>query len=143
MTQDEFILKLFSLYSTTFSKGNGQAWTDAYKQVLKPNINYDKLYEFMLANYAGTSAPSPAFLLKNAVFIKTQEVEQPEEYDTIIVRKGKYDYEYGVKLSNYINDIKYFDKEGMNIIRLKFCNTTECQRCNYNHVCLTAKEKRA
>lgn len=142
MTQDEFILKLFSLYSTTFSKGNGQAWTDAYKQVLKPNIDYDKLYEFMLANYAGAAAPSPAYLLKNAVFIKKQEPEQEEVWETLLVQKGKQIYEYGVKLSNYINDIKYFDKEGMNIIKLKFCDKN-CQRCQYNHVCLTAKEKRA
>lgn len=143
MTQDEFILKLFSLYATTFSKGNGQAWTDAYKQVLKPNIDYDALYTYMLGNYAGASAPSPAFLLKNATYIESSELKQSTETETLIVRKGMYEYEYGVNLADYVKDIEAFTRNGFNIIKLKFCKVDTCNRCNYNGVCLTARQVRA
>lgn len=142
MNQDEFLARLFSLYATTFNKGNGQAWSEAYKQVLKPNIDYNKLYDYMLANYAGASAPSPAFLLKNATYIKSDEPEEIPTTETVIVRKGKYNYEYGVKLADYAKDIEYFKRNGFNIIKLKYCNQ-DCMKCNYNHVCLTAAEKRA
>ena len=139
MNREEFITKLFSLYATTFNKGNGQAWTDAYKQVLKPNIDYDKLYDFMLSNYAGASAPSPAFLLKNAVYIQEQKTEEPAEFPTIIVKKGSCEYEYGLEDNDYLKHIEYFKRLGMQIIKIKYCDKN-CQRCNYNHACITAKE---
>lgn len=143
MNQEEFLTKMFSLYATTFNRGNGQVWLDAYRQVLSPNIDYDKLYNDMLSDYAGASAPSPATLKKMAVYVKSNEPETIEETETLIIRKGKYDYEYGVKLADYQNDIEYFKKKGMQIIKLKFCKPSECMKCNYNHVCLTAAEKRA
>ena len=141
MKQDEFLAKLFNLYAATFNRGNGQAWSEAYKQVLKPNIDYDKLYEFMLGNYAGASAPSPAFLLKNATYIKEPQTDEPEEWETLIVRKGKYTYEYGVKLADYQKDIEYFNRNGFNVLKLKFCDK-QCNRCNYNGHCLTSRETR-
>lgn len=139
MNQDEFLTKMFGLYATTFNKGNGQAWLEAYKQVLKPNIDYDALYTYMLGNYAGASAPSPAFLLKNATYVKDETPEPENEYETLLVRKEQYDYEYGVKLADYEKDIQYFTKNGFSILKLKFCDK-ECPRCNYNGVCLTARQ---
>ena len=139
MNQDEFLQKLFSLYATSFNKGNGQAWSEAYRQVLKPNIDYDKLYDYMIGNYASASAPSPAFLLKNATYLKADEPEEIPVTETLIVRKGKYDYEYGVKLADYKQDIEFFKSKGLEIIKLKYCDKN-CQRCNYNHVCMTSKE---
>jgi len=73
MNRDEFLKKLFGLYAATFNKGNGSQWLQAYEQVLKENIDYDKLYEYMLTNYAGAAAPTPAFLLKGATYKKTAE----------------------------------------------------------------------
>lgn len=140
MNQDEFLAKLFSLYATTFNRGNGNAWSEAYKQVLKPNIDYDKLYEYMLANYAGASAPSPAFLLKNATYIYEPQDEDLNVTETLLVRKGKETYEFGVKLADYKKDIEYFNREGLNVIKFKFCKPQrDCPHCNYNGVCLTTR----
>lgn len=140
MNQDEFLAKLFSLYAATFSRGNGQAWSEVYKKVLSPNIDYDKLYDYVIFEYTDAGAPKPAHLLKHAVYAQPERYEEPEETETLIVRKGKETYEYGVKLANYINDIKYFNHEGMNIIKLKFCKPTECPHCNYNGVCLSSRK---
>ena len=119
MTQDEFLSKLFTLYSTSFSRGNGQAWIDAYKQVLKPNIDYDKLYDYMLANYAGSSAPSPAFLLKNATYITDKKDKDYPEFETLIAEKNGIPYEYGIE-TNYNDTVKYLKINGFTNIRLKF-----------------------
>lgn len=139
MNREEFITKLFSLYATTFNRGNGQAWTDAYKQVLKPNIDYDALFDFMLANYAGASAPSPAFLMKNATYIRENKEEEPVEFPTIIGYKKGHGYmDFGLQDNDYQAHIEFFKKRGISIIKLKYCDKN-CQRCNYNHVCMTAK----
>ena len=71
MNREEFLAKLFGLYATTFSKGNATNWTEAYKQVLADNIDYDKLFDYMLKNYSGATAPSPAFLSKNAGLVES------------------------------------------------------------------------
>lgn len=139
MNQEEFLTKLFSLYATTFSRGNGQAWTDAYKQVLSPNIDYDKLYDYMLSNYDESGAPKPAWLKKNAVYVQSQEEEEkPVEFPTMLVRKRGYEYEFGLEDDDYIKHIEFFKKNGFEIIKLKHCDK-KCQKCNYNHVCETAK----
>lgn len=139
MNQDEFLAKLFSLYAATFSRGNGQAWSEVYKKVLNPNLDYDKLYDYLIFEYTDAGAPKPAHLLKHAVYKKSLEPEQSEETETLIVRNSNYEYEYGVKLADYENDIKYFNRNGFSILKLKFCDK-ECPRCNYNGVCLTARQ---
>lgn len=119
MNQNEFLAKLFSLYSTSFSKGNGQAWSEAYKQVLKPNIDYDKLYDYMLANYAGSSAPSPAFLMKNATYITEKKEAESPVFETIIAEKNGVPYEYGIE-TTYNDTVKWLTSHGFTNIRLKF-----------------------
>ena len=119
MTQEEFLTKLFSLYATTFNRGNGQAWIDAYKQVLKPNIDYDRLYEYMLTNYAGSSAPSPAFLLKNATYIQDTNKSEYPEFETIIAEKNGLSYDFGIE-TTYNDTVKWLKKNGFINIRLKF-----------------------
>lgn len=139
MNQDEFLTKLFSLYAATFSRGNGQAWSEVYKKVLNPNLDYDKLYDYLIFEYTDAGAPKPAHLLKHAVYKKSLEPEQSVETETLLVRRGNYDYEYGVKLADYEKDIEYFNRNGFSILKLKFCDK-ECPRCNYNGVCLTARQ---
>ena len=119
MTQEEFLTKLFSLYSTTFNRGNGQAWIDAYKQVLKPTIDYEKLYEYVLTNYAGASAPSPAFLLKNATYRKNPLEPECPEFETLIAEKNGIPYEYGIE-TTYNDTVKWLTSKGFTNIRFKF-----------------------
>ena len=147
MNQDEFLAKFFSLYATTFSRGNGQAWSEVYKKVLSPNIDYDKLYDYLIFEYTENSAPKPAFLLTKAVYRKPEiKDEQSEVWETLITRKGKETYEYGVKLANYKEHIEDFSRKGLSVIKLKFCKPEkDCPHCNFGYagVCMTAKELRA
>ena len=74
--------------------------------------------------------------------IKPEIKDEPEVWETIIVRKGKETYEYGVKLANYKDHIGYFNREGMNIIKLKFCKPEkDCPHCNFGYagVCLSSR----
>ena len=102
MNRDEFLVKLFGLYATTFSKGNSTNWIEAYKQVLSENIDYDKLYDYMLCNYSGAGAPSPAYLKKNAE-IKQNPFESKEkkypEWETVLADKNGITYEFGLNCS--------------------------------------------
>lgn len=138
MNREEFLTKLFSLYAVTFNRGNGQAWTDAYKQVLSPDIDYDQLYDYMLSNYDESGAPKPAWLKKNAVYIQKEQEEEPVDFPTIIVKKGNYEYEFGLEDNDYLKHIEYFKKHGFNIIKLKYCDRN-CMKCFYNHVCLSKR----
>lgn len=140
MNREEFLTKLFSLYATTFNRGNGQAWTDAYKQVLSPDIDYDQLYDYMLSNYDEGGAPKPAWLKKNAVYIQKEQEKKPVEFPTIIgYKKGHGCMDFGMENTDYVKHIEFFQKRGISIVKVKYCDKN-CQRCNYNHVCMTSKE---
>ena len=102
MNREEFLAKLFGLYATTFSKGNATNWTEAYKQVLADNIDYDKLYDYMLKNYSGAAAPSPAFLSKNAVKLPDpfeSKGKKYPEWETVLADKNGITYEFGLNCS--------------------------------------------
>lgn len=119
MERDDFLTKLFSLYAATFNKGNGIAWTEAYKDVLSEDIDYDLLYKFMLTNYAGSSAPSPAYLSKNAVKkpdpFKPEEKKYPE-YENVLADKNGVTYEFGLNCS-FQEFIDFRKKQGFTNFR--------------------------
>lgn len=127
MNQDEFLAKLFNLFSTTFNRGNGQAWSEAYKLVLNPdlNIDYDSLYTHVISNYSGSAAPKPAYLLeqvnKHSLFIKNKiyENEQYPVFETLIAEKNGYPYEFGIE-TNYTEAVKDLTQRGFHNIRFKF-----------------------
>lgn len=117
MEREEFLQKIFTLYP--LNKGNGTNWLEVYKTVLKENIDYDALYKFTISNYAGVSAPSPAFLLKNAVIKQRYEDKKPVEFETVIAEKNNQVYEYGIE-DSYLETKNWLISHGFNNIRLKF-----------------------
>ena len=118
MDREQFLNKLFGLYATTFSRGNASIWSEAYKQVLKENIDYDKLYEYMLANYAGASAPSPAFLLKNAVIKYTPDFNKSIEWENIEADINGMTYEFALDCP-FGEARTNLEKRGFTNVRLK------------------------
>ena len=118
MDRDEFLAKLFGLYATTFNRGNATEWTNAYKQVLAENIDYDKLFNYMLTNYAGATAPSPAYLIKNAVKkpdpFKTEN--KYPEYENVLADKNGVTYEFGLNCS-FQEFIDFRKKDGFTNFR--------------------------
>ncbi len=121
MEREEFLEKIYGLYPNSFSKGNAASWLEAYKTVLTETIDYDELYKFTISNYAGVSAPSPAFLLKNAVYKQRYEDKTPVVFDTVIAEKNNQVYEYGIETS-YTDTKNWLISKGFSNIRLKFQN---------------------
>lgn len=147
MILSEFVNKIMLRFPPTLNNGDTlESYITDYINALniKGLYDFEQAFTELMRSYSFKTTPPVKIVIEilKRFEIKPVIKDEPEVWETIIVQKGKQIYEYGVKLSNYINDIKYFDKEGMNIIKLKFCDKN-CQRCQYNHVCLTAKEKRA
>ena len=115
------------MFSTTFNKGNGQAWSEAYKQVLKPelNVDYERLYEHVICNYSGSAAPKPAYLLgeitKHSIYSQNKTFVKNEcpEFETLIAEKNGKKYEYGID-TTYNDTVKWLTNKGFTNIRFKF-----------------------
>jgi hypothetical protein len=147
MDLNEFVSKIITRFPPQLNGGDTlESFISEFTQALQISgiYNYEEAFIELWRNYSFKTTPTPKIVIEilKRFQIKTEVKETPEEYDTIIVRKGKYDYEYGVKLADYQNDIEYFKRNGFNIIKLKYCDK-DCMKCYYNHVCLTAAEKRA
>lgn len=144
LTLDDFITMVFKRFPPKCDSNLLNIKLAEYRQLLdsKHTYNYTNAYNRLVSSYKYQLTPSidelQEILNKNIV---QEYVPNEQSYitETLIVRKGKYDYEYGVKLENYRQDIDFFKSKGMDIIKLKYCDKN-CKRCNYNHVCQTAKE---
>lgn len=66
MNREQFLDALFTMFPRSFTDGNKQIWWDAYKKALSDVIDYDDLYETLVSHYDGKTAPTPAWLKKNA-----------------------------------------------------------------------------
>ena len=145
-TVEEFVNKIMLRFPPTLNNGDTlEDYIIEYIKSINTNelFNYDDAFIDLWRSYSFKTTPPPKMVLEILKQHKIKIDIPPEtEPETLIVRKGKYDYEYGVQLSNYAKDIEYFQKNGFNIIKLKWCDKN-CQRCNYNHVCNTAQELRA
>lgn len=142
MNQDEFLSKLFSLYANSFNRGNGQTWLEAYKKALSnPNIDYDDLFDFVVCEYSGQGAPKPSLLKENAKYLYSDEANREIQAGTFILSNGM-EWAFSLKVKYDENTVKDIHSKNLNIVKVKFCDKN-CQRCQYNHVCQTAKEKRA
>lgn len=119
MEREEFLEKIYGLYPNSFSKGNAASWLEAYKTVLTETIDYNELYKFTISNYAGVTAPSPAYLLKNAVIKQRYEDKKPIEFETVIAEKNNQVYEYGIE-NSWLETKNWLISHGFNNIRLKF-----------------------
>lgn len=65
MNREEFIKEIFSLYPNAQafkSEYTSQKWIDGYKHVLRGNLNFDKLYNYMITEYNSMNIPpAPAW----------------------------------------------------------------------------------
>lgn len=62
MNRAEFLSKFFNMYPNSFNDSNISDWTDAYAIVLSDNLNFDKMFRFMIRNYNDTyKAPPPSW----------------------------------------------------------------------------------
>lgn len=122
MDRDTFLSKIFNLFSGSFTKGNGSAWLDAYRRTLTADIDYDNLYDFVIMNYSGKTAPSPAFLLKNSKIKKhilnTAE-NQTKTYKTLLADNGPYTYEFTLDCSTFAEARALLESKGLKNVRYK------------------------
>lgn len=73
MDKKDFIETIFAMYPNSFGK-RAEVWRNAYELALPDKMDYEKLFDWMLVNYASTSqAPAPAFFSK---FIRNYQIEQ-------------------------------------------------------------------
>ena len=68
MNREQFLDKLFNMFSGSFKTENKQTWWDAYKSVLSEKVDYEKLFDTMLTEYTSKTAPSPAWLKEKSVY---------------------------------------------------------------------------
>ena len=65
MIKKDFIDTIFAMYPNSFSAKTAEHWQRAYDLALPNDLDYEKLFDWMLVNYNSTSqAPSPAFFSK-------------------------------------------------------------------------------
>jgi hypothetical protein len=146
-TLDDFITQVFRRFPPKGDDNIQLMKLNEYREFLKSDNTYhfDNAYTRLVSSYKYQVTPSIDELrdiLSQNIIKEFKNEDTTCVTETLIVRKGKYNYEYGVKLADYQKDIEYFKRNGFNVIKLKYCNQ-DCMKCNYNHVCLTAAEKRA
>jgi len=96
MTREEFLIKLKELFPRDFDAKNPQAqyWLNAYKQVLSSNIEYDKLFESVICEYTGQSAPKPAWLRERAIYAQSKDTYIGESLEKLIYEVNNFEYEF-------------------------------------------------
>ena len=118
MNKEEFLIKIFNLYPNTVSKQNGNEWLQVYKENLKDTIDYDALFDFIVKNYSGVTAPKPAYLLANATYKKEFNQNKYVSFPTILADKNGSTYEFGQE-GSFAESEYYLKKRGFENIRLK------------------------
>lgn len=146
-TMDEFITQVFKRYPPTGKEENQLMKLNEYRELLKAEAeyNYNNAYNKLVSSFTMTRTPTIDELrdvLSKNIIKEYSNASEPYITETLITRKGNLTSEYGVKLENYAKDIEFFKLKGLTIVKLKYCDK-ECMKCNYNHVCETAKQLRA
>lgn len=145
LTLDDFISMVFKRFPPKCDANLLNIKLAEYRQLLdnKHTYNYTNAYNRLISSYKYQVTPSIDELqeiLDKNIIVEFKPEDASYNTETLIVRKGHYDYEYGVKLENYAKDIEYFNRNGFTVIKLKFCDK-QCMKCNYNHVCISAKQR--
>lgn len=146
-TMDEFISQVFKRYPPTGKEENQLMKLNEYRELLKAEneYNYSNAYNKLVSSFTMSRTPTIDELreiLNKNIIKEYSNASEPYITETLIVKKNGIPYDYGVHLADYIKDIEYFSRNGFTIIKLKYCDK-QCNRCNYNHVCETAKKLRA
>lgn len=90
MDKKDFIDAIFAMYPNSFSN-RASAWRNAYEVALPDQLDYEKLFDWMLVNYTSTSqAPAPAFFKK---FIKDYEISQIQREQLEQANKNRQEWE--------------------------------------------------
>lgn len=119
MNRSEFLNSFFAMYGKSFTDTNKQIWLDAYKKVLPESIDFDLLYETLLTDYDGKTAPTPAWLKKNAK-VKQEISDTPLEFKNIYATAPngiEYMFSYITSESNYALECENLLKQGFTNFR--------------------------
>lgn len=146
MNLTDFVQKIVTRFPPDLRNGDTlENCIDDYVSALSTGGVYDfeKAFVELMRCYTFKTIPTPKIILEvlKKYETKPKTTTNPAETEILIVEKNGLPYEYGVQIADYIKDIEWFDREGFSIIKFKNCDEN-CQRCNYNHVCETAKLKR-
>lgn len=117
MNREQFLDTMFSMFQRSFTDDNKQTWWNAYKKVLPESIDFDLLYETLLTDYDGKTAPTPAWLKKNAK-VKQEISDTPLEFKNIYATAPngiEYMFSYITSESNYALECE-------NLLKMGFTN---------------------
>ncbi len=84
MTRDEFFLKFNDLFAEFFDSHIGLEWVHGYRKVLYPslNIDYEKLYSFLLTDWTKLKTPPEPSWFKRYFSLCSLRVEEQEKIST-------------------------------------------------------------
>ena len=115
--REKFLSKFFDLYKTSFTSANASLWLDAYKRVLPTNADFESLFNKLIFEYSGSSAPKPAWFVDKITYKQDKAEEKEKEKvwtGSIIASKSGIDYEFafGGQAPNLEKSTKWLEKEG-------------------------------
>lgn len=123
MNREEFLTKIFEMFSASFNNNNKQTWWDAYKKALSIKLDYDALFDAVLSEYEQKTAPSPAWLKARAKIKKEFKENQADiEYPSIVAtsKKTGYEFIFGLEPNQTFEQVKKaLEKKGYTNIHLK------------------------
>lgn len=118
--REKFLTKLFDLYKSSFNKDNASIWVDAYKRVLPTNADFEALFNRMIFEYSGATAPKPAWFVDKITYKKPQQSEEDKDKvwtgNIIAIKNGiEYEFGYGGQAPNLEKSKRWLEKEGFTI----------------------------
>lgn len=122
--REDFLRTLFKLYKNSFTEGNQSTWLDAYKQVLPIGADYEKLYNRLISEYSGQSAPKPAWFVGKFEMKKEPPPENEKDkvwIGTIVATKHnrRYEFGYGGVAPDLETSKRWLAKEGLTILEIR------------------------
>ncbi len=121
--REKFLVKFFDLYRNSFNKENANAWLDAYKRVLPTNADFEALFNKLIFEYSGSTAPKPAWFVDKITY-KTSFSEEADKTkiwkgNIVALKNGiEYEFAYGGQAPDLEKSKKWLEKEGFVILKI-------------------------
>lgn len=133
MDKQDFIGSILDMYPKSFTEKNTPLWIEAYSNMLVDGLDFQRLFDEMLANYIGTTAPSIAFFKPYIdKQLERKKVEQEENQLLKQQREWKKEIQEIEKndkpVSNVLTPLQVLEKAGIPFEGTPFKNYQTVER---------------